>query len=707
MAKSMRYLAALAAVVLFTGCLRHGEAPGSETDNSNSEYFDFATTKRYTLTVDYSLPGYTAGILFEVYAENPYRSYQQNSQTPMVYLLKEGLEPIFKAATDKNGHFSGAMKIPAGIKTVWIYTDYFGVPSSVEVPITDTAIRVDLTGATARSVSHSAGSRSGNHTYPEGVYAMDGLDDWDALGVPSYINPAGARKTLPTGLLSDLYATLPEANSLFERPEQAYLIAPDCNHNIKIVKDAEVEMVFLHDGAVMTNVVGYYTYPTATPPATPADIDRKTIAFPNASLANTSMGEGGLFPGDYVKLKYWDGEKYVDKFPAGVTIGFFIHCNAFDDSKGWNHNGTGNIHPISRLGSAMYFSAAYLNYQDWPETPADKRQQTVSLYDYRSSGDRNLVVIGFEDQNRGGQYASSDHDFNDVVFYITADPADGIDVPDERKDDLNPNPDPEPQPYSIDYKGTLAFEDLWPNKGDYDMNDVGVEYHCTVWRDKDNKVFKVVDRFVPVHKGAEFANGFGYQYGVPVSVVKGAIDWTVVPDKPRPWYALNEKGLEYNQALATVMLFEDIRAEVEGPDFDFVGDQQSPKYEYTITTEFSPAQRIEDVGFPPYNPFIVVIHKSQNETSYVDPRNREVHLPNYPPTDLARDKDGGLWFGHYADKSNKTSLWYVSSENYPFAINIPITGFRFAPERVPIDQIYPKFGTWARSHGDREADWYK
>lgn len=689
--KVTRYLLAITLLaILMTGCEKSNSGSKGET----GEYFDFATTEKCTLNVDYNLQvaGYTSGILFEVYAEDPYKISNDGS-----IVSRSDAKPVYKGMTSRQGHFEGTMQLASWVKKVWIYTDYPGVPNSVEAAVSAGGVSVNM-AVTAKSQSLKFAA---NHEYPSNFYPIDGLDDWDSYGVPSYLNPSGAPKTVPAGLLSDIRTVLPEAKSLYDGTH-SYLLKPNVNHNIDIIFTTTLDMVFLNDGAALNNVTGYYVYPTNNPPTDPAQITRRYIAFPNSSALNSY---GKLVPGDYVHLKYIneDGD-WTDQFEEGMSVGFFLFAGAFDGAEGWGNTGSGTIreeHPTNRK---IYFSDPKLNYFYWHTDPAWEtwqKQQVVALYDYASG--RDLVVLGFEDMSNGGLNPSGDKDFNDVVFYLQATPPEGINVPGDRDDDLNPDPTPDPEEYVIEYAGTLAFEDLWPNKGDYDMNDVGIEYYSQIVRDNNNMVIKVIDQFTPVKKGASFENGFGYQYGVPVSTVK-SMDWSVTPEKTRPnTYNYDAKGLEEGQTLATVMLFDNGKLEVEGPDLDYIGGQQSPIYTYTITTEFETPQSIDDVGFPPYNPFIVVKHASEGQT--VNPRNREVHLPYYVPTDLARDTDEG-WFGQYDDKSDKDEIWYVSDANFPFAINIPIADFEFPLEEIRIDNVYPRFSSWASSFGAQNADWY-
>ncbi len=674
MNKKIFFTSALFCAALLGGCVKDdGRTPRSVRENG---WFDFATTKIYDLNVEYRLRGYDAGILFEVYAEDPFATSLSTDGT-LQKELDRTIKPAFKAITDKKGHFRGDMLLPAGLNSVWLVTSYLGVPGCVQVPVNGPALNVDMDND--YSVASRAIVQGPNHSYPGAFSFIDDRDDWDALGTPSNLNPSG-RFTVPSGLISDINDVLPPGVSVASGPH-AYLMQPDCSHSICIKEECALDMVFIIDGAEYLNVVGYYTYPTDAPPAKPSDIKKLIAVFPNASAKNSG---GALVPGDNVRLKYWNESegKWEDKFPAGITVGFFMHPNSFQ---------SGDIVRDISGNNPIYYSDTKLNYYSISVNEA-LRQQTVALYDYKDDG-RNLVVIGFEDKRRPYNIPG-DNDFNDVMFYVKADPSTAIEVPGDRDPDLDPKPD-EPKDYYIEYDGCLGFEDNWPSRGDYDLNDVGIKYHSTVYYNKYNRITKVVDVISPVTKGATYINGFGYQYGVDKEAVSG-FNIEVSPSKPLPYAALED-----GQRLATVMLFDNVLDEVDG-EWSAIG-QQTPRYVYTVTTEFATPQTVSAVGFPPYNPFIVV-----NRPNEAGGRVREVHLPGYAPTDKALASPSEEWFGRYEDRSDAAAgRWYVSEDNYPFAIHIPGREFAFPGESVRIDLAYPRFADWARSHGAINPDWYK
>jgi hypothetical protein len=69
--------------------------------------------------------------------------------------------------------------------------------------------------------------------------------------------------------------------------------------------------------------------------------------------------------------------------------------------------------------------------------------------------------------------------------------------------------------------GTLAFEDMWPSKGDYDFNDLVVDYQFKIITDASNYLSTLSCSFIIRAIGAAYANGFGFQLNSPGIDVSG------------------------------------------------------------------------------------------------------------------------------------------------------------------------------------------
>lgn len=249
--------------------------------------------------------------------------------------------------------------------------------------------------------------------------------------------------------------------------------------------------------------------------------------------------------------------------------------------------------------------------------------------------------------------------------------------------------------------GSLAFEDLWPGTGDYDFNDVVVDYRFQIVTNASNRVAEIFGKFVLKASGASLHNGFGFNLPMASQNLISNIDQITVSGysvKPN-FISLNQNGLENGQSKPTIIIFDDffnvmthpgmgigINTELDKPfvAFDTVNIHIKPS-----SSQFT----LKDFMIDLWNPFIIVNGN----------RCREIHLPNQPPTDLA---DISI-FGTFEDSSNPASgRYYKTRNNLPWAIHI-FEEFTWPVEKVNITEAYKYFLDWAKSSGLLYPDWYK
>ena len=331
-------------------------------------------------------------------------------------------------------------------------------------------------------------------TFLLGTYSSN----YDSSGIPKAIS---IRNPPSDAFLARLGAALPEAKDI--RKTNPELIADDVGANLRMKKDGDVYVTFIHEGAGYKNGFGFFTFADGEAPATKADV-AETVVFPNASFFNSGGSSNGLKSGDTQKM---------GSFSAGTNIGFFVAANGFSSSTGLTTTPTGG--PPG--GDWIFYTTKALN----SESNTALRAHTVLLADSISG----TVVLGLEDMLR--TRSDCDHDFNDVVFTVYSDPPDAIGT-----EDLAPMPDdfdsdddgvldadddyPEDPDRAFDDvylglqgHGTLAFEDSWPLHGDYDFNDLVVEYHYTRVLNAANELVDIVAQYRVLANGSDAAIGFG------------------------------------------------------------------------------------------------------------------------------------------------------------------------------------------------------
>lgn len=242
--------------------------------------------------------------------------------------------------------------------------------------------------------------------------------------------------------------------------------------------------------------------------------------------------------------------------------------------------------------------------------------------------------------------------------------------------------------------GTLAFEDLWPFKGDYDFNDMVVDYQFnTVTNANDNAVEVYVSLKV-MAIGAGFKNGFGIKLPITNDAVSGVTgDFSLTQDIVN----LDGRNMETGQSNAVIVFFDNAFDLLPHPgDGTGVNTRNGATHvdpqQVDFLVSFAYPVSTANLGQAPFNPFIFVNGE----------RGREVHMKNNTPTDLA---DLNL-FGTGQDESVPGSgYYYKSSSNLPWAINVS-NGFDYPIEKTAIIDAYNYFGQWAESGGANYQDWY-
>ena len=280
---------------------------------------------------------------------------------------------------------------------------------------------------------------------------------------------------------------------------------------------------------------------------------------------------------------------------------------------------------------------------------------------------------------------------------LTTDPCDSDnDGVKDQFDDYPNDPDRAFNSYYPSGKGTLAFEDLWPSKGDFDFNDLVVDYQFKTVTNADNYLVEVFSEFTVRATGAGFHNGFGFQ--LPNNNIAANHITVTGNSLLKNYVSVNNNGLENNQNLPTIIVFDD-SYDVLPHSGSGLGVNTDPNAGFTapanITVKLSFNQNTytsADLDLVNFNPFLIVNGN----------RGREVHLPDYQPTNLANP----AFFGTEDDNTNPGSTTYKTSTNLPWAINIP-EEFDYPIEKVEILDGYNYFDDWSQSGGQTYTDWYK
>jgi LruC domain-containing protein len=587
---------------------------------------------------------------------------------------ENGVE-IITGVTDNQGLFTIDYNFEADMEEVVLKTDFIGFIPESKVPIDNGNVYFTFGGTRDGQKSQYSSKNSFYSKVNNTVKSkwnsninINYIGAYNGNGVPDYLLSEG--DYISPELLNDVNIALPENRPVPEyHPE--YLIGGN-EQNLVVLDEAEVWITFVSEGAGYRNVLAYYTYDRDFPPTTPEDIKDCYVIFPNVSFAGSG---GGLYSGDKVSL---------GTFPKNTVIGWMLMRD------GWN-----GPNQQSTEGRGLLYSNSELN----PEENIEHQQHSVLLLDK----ERDLILIAFEDLIRPG----GDDDFNDAVFYATANPIENVEI--ESLQIVNPDPidtdkdgiydsfDDYPEDPNLAFNnyyassglfGTLAFEDLWPSKGDYDFNDLVVDYNFNRISNAENKVVTLQGKFIVRAIGASFKNGFGITIeGLDPSLIE-SVSGT---EYTEGYIQTNGNGTEAGQSSATIIVFDNAWEHGYGntkQDEPFIVADT-----ITVNINLLTPVAANDFGVAPFNPFIIVNKE----------RGKEVHLANYAPSDLADVS----YFGQSSDDTQPgVGKYYKTIENLPWAINFP-SKFQYPIERASIDLSHLNFVNWVLSEGIDYKNWYK
>lgn len=458
-------------------------------------------------------------------------------------------------------------------------------------------------------------------------------------------------------------------NALPEREVNEAFITDDNGSTIHLTEEAEVFVTFIHEGAGYKNSFGFFTFDRENPPLSPSQV-RETIVFPNLSFPHMAKGH----------------RISLGVFPEDTSIGFFIAANGFDYYTG-----------VKSRRTPYYYSLQDLN----PESDPNLRQHTVLLYDEQVQE----VILGFEDLNRNW----GDNDFNDAVFSIKSTPETAIEkdnlavVPDANDSDadgINDAQDEFPndyrRAYSSYYPGeanyvTLAYEDNWPNLGDYDFNDLVIKERLQVIYSAQGLVSGFKIKGLIAARGASKPNGFALRIvDLPPSEIEEA---TLTIDNNT-----YSKNVEENQSDAVITLW--------GNSNNYTKTGESGKCSHFNTLKqceyFQPVEFSFDVRFT--NNLSALNHSDLDFFIYRSyDRSLEVHIPGYAPT----DKFNADRFGKGDDASDPSqALYFRNQDNLPWALQIA-DDWSYPREYIDVLWAYPDYESWVESSGTQNKDWYK
>jgi LruC domain-containing protein len=258
---------------------------------------------------------------------------------------------------------------------------------------------------------------------------------------------------------------------------------------------------------------------------------------------------------------------------------------------------------------------------------------------------------------------------------------------------------------------TFAYEDLYPEQGDFDMNDVMMNVRFTQYL-LNGQVIRIKMQGLLAAMGASYHNGFAIQLVNIASskIKKDSIRLTINN------VVQNGEILETDPNHSVLIVSEDLWSVAQPGEtgcYYFrteTGCGTSTRPTWSLTVPFIDPVNEAQMPSLPYDPFIFAAagrYHGDFLSSLLGTqpgRQFEVHLKNKAPTTSFASQI----FGQGDDNSDSALARYFQSSNgMPWALEIP-TNWLHPKENVNLLQAYPQFaGFSADQTGQTNRLWYQ
>ena len=672
--------------------------PGSpESGVKVPNSFDFSTVQKVNLSVDYSAYKTYGPVFFGVYAENPFITVEGAPDDQW----NEDVKPIFEDYTEGNGKFNAVVELPTYAQHLYIATgNFFTGMMLLEADVKDGAASVVAekhTVAASRAGTRAEGSGEStddlsklnltniienNGTITDQKLYKDWknwLGTWNsASGLPDYLLDKAntdLKLVISDEEMEGLYSAVSKAFVSGSAINNEYCSYPD----LFLEKDAEVTFTVLGVSTCWNSSLGYYYYTDDNKPTKPSDINI-IMLFPNtqdgewanakARNLRSYRGNVGIKRGDAVQLMYYPNIANNDKsgatkvFPKGTRIGFILKTQS------WSMQGKDYSLDIGAFSGEKRYNCWCtttdgLSYgKKLPSDSGGKYQNPDgqsrgAKFSYKTPNGDTYTLISFED-------AMDDLDFDDLIFALK--PV-GVFAP-----------LPEIADKKSSTNGVYAFEDKWPSKGDYDLNDAVIDAKHEKEFNKDGKIIKETFYLTTYQNYVELKSGLG------LTLNKQANPKNIEMKKVAP-ESTDTLSTVFTNSGGVYYLTDDIKAEL-GTTYILELEYKNPLSSSSVMASIQP-----------------FIYRSEGN------QNWEVHIPMEAPT----ARMNSSYFGKDDDCSDLIhQQYFVRQGNYPFAFylkNADIEAFKETilkreNESIPIDQFFPGFLDWSTSGGTTNQDWY-
>ena len=245
--------------------------------------------------------------------------------------------------------------------------------------------------------------------------------------------------------------------------------------------------------------------------------------------------------------------------------------------------------------------------------------------------------------------------------------------------------------------GTIMFEDMWPDLGDYDFNDYVINYNIKAWLDVThedmNNVYVTMTlklRAMGGSKPYKFCVRVGKKSNTTASMNLKKEEITLLSSeiKPNPVEASVTKLENTEDAIIALEGFEKLKGSQGGSFYNtekgrLVSNEETPiiTINFKVTRQGQATKLIK--GFGAAFAFDYFLQNTNN--------NREIHFIDYPPTSMYTDYE--------KDRIGDNTTFYCSDKRFVWALKAPVE-MGWSVELTDIKYVYEDFPKWVESGGN-------
>ncbi len=638
-----------------------------------------------------------------------------------------GDENLGTGWTDAAGLADFTVTIPSSISTITLRPEQTSLDGLCLLSDFDQTLEAGTTlvvrtlapfvgsGTSSASSSAARGAASSSRASTPVAFVDSGtgylmLSTYDTTtGVPSGLETPRPYFSFKQSFKKNVSFTFPEGKKV----PDSYINTGDLT-NIILDAAAEISVTMASESSATKDAVGYFVRKKTTIPSSASEIAASDIVimFPNASLYGSG---GGLYQGDTIQLRNPDptsANYRTTTFDKDMVVSWVLIPASFVGGK------------ITTPGG-RYYSIPALN----PESGTSLQKAHVAQLLYNKppyNKDKSFFLLGFEDSLRSttedGDY---NDDFNDLMLTVDVSPVSAVnssglpEVKDETQvddddgdgviDAFDEYPSDPARSSSVSYPSrtgyaTAIYEDRWPGLGDYDFNDLAVDFRFTTVSNAAGKIVDLIGNFKIRAAGGELKSGLAFTLPVASSSITSVSYSTKQIDMAL--FKPGTNGVETTGSKSVVPVFSNAHLLFGVTGIEFVNTDPSiavraPVY-LTVTTSFSQTSPVSSSVIAGSIPDLFLI-------GFLDLHGRtgmrkEIHTLDNIPTTLADSYP----FGQLDDRSPTppaSGIYYKDKRGAPWALLLP-SSIQYTVEKTQLATAYKYFSQWVYSGGVDYPDWY-